>query len=68
MHQHHEQISEPVPASGQVFSYGVGIFGHLIKCHKIDNEFFLYGVTASGNPRVLPSLGMARAVAAAAIP
>jgi hypothetical protein len=27
-------------------------------------EFFVYGVTASGDPRICPSLGMAREIAA----
>jgi len=60
MHQHHEPISEPRHASTHLFSYGTGIFGRRIECHQIDNEFFLYGVTASGDPRVPLSLGMAR--------
>lgn len=28
------------------------------------DEFYVYGVTESGDPRVVPSLGMAREVAA----
>ena len=52
----------------RVFSYGAGIFGRVIECHRIGDDFFLYGVTASGDPRVLPSLGMAREVAASAMP
>ena len=50
-----------------VFNYGNGIFGRMIVCYRIGNEFFLYGVTASGDPRVLPSIGMAREVAASAM-
>ena len=50
-----------------VFSYGTGTFGRMIECYRIGNEFFLYGVTASGDPRVLPSIGMAREVAASAM-
>ena len=51
-----------------VFDYGTGIFGRTIECYRIGEEFFLYGVTASGDPQVLPSIGMARAVAASAMP
>ena len=50
-----------------VFNYGSGIFGRMIECYRIGDEFFLYGVTASGDPRVLPSIGMAREVAASAM-
>ena len=50
-----------------VFSYGTGSFGRMIECHQIGDEFLLYGVTASGDPRVLPSIGMAREVAASAM-
>lgn len=28
-----------------------------------DGEFYVYGVTVSGDPRVVPSLGMAREIA-----
>ncbi len=52
----------------KVFSYGIGIFGNQIECYRIGDEFFLYGVTAQGGPRVLPSIGMAREVAASALP
>jgi hypothetical protein len=52
----------------RVFSYGIGIFGSQIECYRIGDEFFLYGVTAQGGPRVLPSIGMAREVAASAMP
>ena len=55
-------------SSTRVFSYGAGIFGRMIECHRVGDDFFLYGVTASGDPRVLPSLGMAREVAASAMP
>ena len=68
MHKRHMPNSKPAPASTQVFAYGLGIFGRLIECHSFGSEFLLYGVTASGDPRVLPSLGMARAVAASAMP
>ena len=50
-----------------VFDYGTGIFGRTIECYRIGEEFFLYGVTASGDPRVLPSIGMAREVASSAM-
>jgi hypothetical protein len=50
-----------------VFSHGFGIFGRVIECHRLGDEFFVYGVTASGDPRVLPSVGMAREVAASAM-
>ena len=52
----------------KVFSYGIGLFGRAIECYRIGDEFFLYGVTALGGPRVRPSLGMAREVAASAMP
>jgi hypothetical protein len=55
-------------APEKVFSYGIGIFGRMIECYRIGNEYFLYGVTAQGGPRVLPSIGMAREVAASALP
>lgn len=59
--------SRSFPAPKLMFNYGTGIFGRKIECHRIGEEFFLYGVTASGDPRVLPSLGMAREVAASAM-
>ena len=46
----------------------MGIFGRMIECYRIGNEFFLYGVTENGGVRVLPSFGMAREVAASAMP
>jgi hypothetical protein len=52
----------------KVFSYGTGIFGRMIECYRIGDEFFLYGVTRNGDARVLPSIGMAREVAASALP
>jgi hypothetical protein len=52
----------------RVFSYGRGIFGRSIECYQIGDEFFLYGVTEHGDARVLPSIGMAREVAASAMP
>jgi hypothetical protein len=55
-------------APEKVFSYGTGIFGRMIECYRIGDEFVLYGVTAQGGPRVLPSIGMAREVAASALP
>lgn len=55
-------------APEKVFSYSIGIFGRMIECYRIDGEFFLYGVTAQGGPKVLPSIGMAREVAASALP
>ena len=51
-----------------VFNYGTGIFSRAIKCYEIDDEFCLYGVTQGGGPRVLPSIGTAREVAASALP
>ena len=64
MPKHHTNATSPT----RVFSYGAGIFGRVIECHRIGDDYFLYGVTASGNPRVLPSLGMARELAASAMP
>lgn len=52
----------------KVFSYGAGIFGRMIECYRFGDEFFLYGVTEHGDARVLPSIGMAREVAASALP
>ena len=64
MRKRHTNATSPT----RVFSYGTGIFGRVIECHRIGEDYFLYGVTASGDPRVLPSLGMAREVAASAMP
>jgi hypothetical protein len=50
-----------------IFNYGIGIFGRTVECFQIGGEFFLYGVTQSGDPRILPSIGMAREVAASAL-
>ena len=55
-------------APEKVFSYGAGIFGRMIECYRIGDEFFLYGVTRHGDARVLPSIGMAREIAASALP
>ena len=55
-------------APTRMFSYGRGIFGRSIECYQIGDEFFLYGVTEHGDARVLPSIGMAREVAASAMP
>jgi hypothetical protein len=52
----------------QVLTYGNGIFGRPIECFLIDGDYYLYGVTEHGDVRVLPSLGMAREVAASALP
>jgi len=59
--------SRSAVAPALVFNYGTGIFGRTIECYQIGEEFFLYGVTASGDPRVLPNIGMAREVAATAM-
>ena len=59
---------KPLPAPTLMFSYGTGIFGHPIECYQIGDEFFLYGVMQHGDARVLPSIGMAREVAASALP
>ncbi|MBN9051561.1 MAG: hypothetical protein J0H78_19045 [Rhizobiales bacterium] len=39
-----------------------------IEIWQVDGEFYVYGVTDSGDPRVCPSLGMAREVAAQPAP
>jgi len=52
----------------QVFSYGYGVFGRRIECFLIDGDYYLYGVTEHGDARVLPSIGMAREVAASTLP
>ena len=60
--------SRSLPDPTLVFSYGTGIFGRTVECYRIGEEFFLYGVTQHGDARVLPSIGMAREVAASAVP
>ncbi|MEH2476219.1 hypothetical protein V1281_002611 [Nitrobacteraceae bacterium AZCC 2161] len=35
-----------------------------IEIWSVDGEFYVYGVTNSGDPRVCPSMGMAMEVAA----
>ena len=60
--------SDIPPAPALIFSTGMGIFGRMIECYRIGNEFFLYGVTENGGVRVLPSFSMAREVAASAMP
>jgi hypothetical protein len=60
--------SRPITVPIQMFDYGLGIFGRSIVCYRMGDEFFLYGVTSSGDPKVLPSLGMAREFAASALP
>ena len=60
--------SRSLPVPTLMFSYGTGIFGRTVECYRIGEEFFLYGVTTSGDPRVLPSIGMAREVAVSAMP
>ena len=54
-------------APALVFNYGIGIFGRAIECYQIGDEFFLYGVTVSGDSRILLSIGMTREVAASAM-
>ena len=60
--------NRPIPAPTQMFDYGLGILGRAIECYRVGDEFFLYGVTENGGVRVLPSFGMAREVAASAMP
>ena len=60
--------SKSTHAPAVVFNYGTGLFGRVIECYRFGEDFFLYGVTTSGDPRVLPSIGMAREVAASALP
>ncbi len=60
--------STTVPNPMQVFNYGDGIFDRPVECFLIDGDFYLYGVTKHGDARVLPSIGMAREVAASALP
>ena len=45
-----------------VFDYGRGVV-----CYEIDGEFYVYGVSERGDPRVVPSEGMARSIAAGAL-
>lgn len=42
-----------------VFKYANGV-----ECWELDGEFYVYGVTNSGDPRVVHSEGMAREIAA----
>jgi hypothetical protein len=44
-----------------VFDHGKGVI-----CYELDGEFYVYGLTNSGDPRVCPSEGMAREIAASA--
>jgi len=44
-----------------IFDYGRGV-----QCWLMDGEFYVYGLTNSGDPVVVPSEAMARAKAAAA--
>lgn len=37
-----------------------------IEIWQVGNEFYVYGVTLGGDPRICPSLGMAQEVAAGA--
>lgn len=37
-----------------------------IEIWQVDGEYYVYGVTLGGDPRICPSLGMAREVAASA--
>ena len=46
----------------KIFDHGNGII-----CWELDGEFYVYGVTVSGDPRVCPSESMARDVAANAL-
>ena len=50
-----------------VFNDSIGIFGRTVECFEIDGEFCLYGVTQGGDPRVLPSIGMAYEVVVSAL-
>ncbi len=45
-----------------VFDYGQGLI-----CYEIDGEYFVYGMTERGDPRVAHSEGAAREIAAAAL-
>ncbi len=56
-------------ASGPIliFDYGTGIFGRPVACFLTGGDYYLYGVTQGGDPRILPSIGMAREVAASAL-
>jgi hypothetical protein len=46
----------------KIFDYGKGI-----ECWLLDGEFYVYGVTLSGDPRVCHSEGMARELAAGGV-
>lgn len=35
-----------------------------IEIWQVDDEFYVYGVTVGGDPRICPSIGVAREVAA----
>ena len=60
------KVTDPGPM--QVFNHGSGIFGRAVECFRIGDDYYLYGVTEHGDARVLPSIGMAREVAASALP
>lgn len=59
--------SKSTHAPTLVFNYGTGVFGRAFECYRLGEEFFLYGVTTSGDARVLPSIGMAREIAVSAM-
>lgn len=42
-------------------------YGHGIECWLFGGEYYVYGVNVGGDPRVVPSEGMAREVAAGAL-
>lgn len=56
-------------ASGPIliFDYGTGIFGRPVACFLTGGDYYLYGVTQGGDPRILPSIRMAREIAASAL-
>lgn len=58
---------EMTTAQVELFNYGVGIHGRPIVCIFVEGDYYLYGVTENGYPRVLPSLAAARTMAASAL-
>jgi hypothetical protein len=46
----------------KIFDYGRGIV-----CWLVDGEYYIYGVTLRGDPRIAHSEGAARSIAASAL-
>ena len=42
-------------------------YGNRVACYELGGEYFVYGVTACGDPRICHSEGMARELAAGGV-